>query len=91
MISYEKIIGYNNGKEGVKCVVCQRYYFKYKFDHQPYICNECHNFHMTVMNLGNFFVVTVKNADYRVHISSINEKEAAHILNSSKLDDKGIL
>ena len=46
---------------------------------------------MNVMNLGNFFVITTKNADYRVYINSINKKEAVHILNSSVLDDKGVL
>ena len=50
-----KIIGYNTGKEGVKCMVCQHYKFKEKFDYQPYIGNECHDFPMTVMNLGDFF------------------------------------
>ena len=43
----------------VKCIVCQHYYFKDKFDYQPHICNECDNFPMTVMNLGDFFVVTI--------------------------------
>ena len=28
MISYEKIDGYNNKKEGVKCMICNHYYFK---------------------------------------------------------------
>ena len=91
MIFYEKIIRYNTGREGVKFMFCQHYYFKDKFDYQPYVCNECHNFPMTVMNLSNFFVVTIKNADYRVYINSINKKEAVNILNSSKLDDKGVL
>ena len=39
MISYEKIIGYNNKKEGVKCMVCNHYYFKGNFDYQLYVCN----------------------------------------------------
>ena len=90
MISYEKIVGYNNGKEGVKCMVCQHYCFKDKFDHQPYICNECHDFSMTVMNLSDFFVITIKNADYRVYISNINEKEPVNILNNSLLGDTGV-
>ena len=32
MTSYEKITGYNNGKEGVKCMIYGHYYFKDKFD-----------------------------------------------------------
>ena len=65
--------------------------FQRQIDYQPYICNECHDFPMTVMNLGDFFIVTVKKSDCRVYISNINIKEAVNILNSSKLDDKGVL
>ena len=31
----KKIIGYNTNKAGVKCMVCNYYYFKDKFDYQP--------------------------------------------------------
>ena len=75
MISYENIVGCNNGKEGLKCMVCQHYYFKDKLDHQSYFCNECHDFPMTIMNLGDFFVVIVKNAVYRVYINSVIKKK----------------
>ena len=91
MISYEKIIGYNTSKEGVKCMVCNHYYFKDKFDYQPYICNDCHEFSMTVMNLSDFLVLTIKNVDYRVYISNIDKKEALNILKSSNLGDKEVL
>ena len=80
MISYEKIVGYNKNKEGVKCMVCNHYYFKDKFDYQPYVCNRCHDFSMTVMDLNDFFVLTIKGNDYRVHISNIDKKEAMIIL-----------
>ena len=40
IISYEKISGYNKNK-GVKCMICNHYYFKDKFDDQPYVCNGC--------------------------------------------------
>ena len=43
------------------------------------------------MNLSDFFVLTIKNVNYRVYISNIDKKEALTILNDSKLDDKGIL
>ena len=61
MISYEKIIGYNNGKEGVKCMVCNHYYLKDKFDYQPYVCNKCHHYiSMTVIDLSDFVILTIK-------------------------------
>ena len=40
MISYEKITIYNNDKKGVKCMFSGYYYFKDKFDYQPYVCND---------------------------------------------------
>ena len=55
MTSYEKVSGYNKNKEGGKCMVCNRYYFKDKFDYQPHVCNDCHDFSMTVINLSNFW------------------------------------
>ena len=91
MISYEKIIGYNTSKEGVKCMVCEHYYFIDKFDYQPYVCNKCHDFSMTVVNLSDFFILSIKSSDYRVYISGINKKEAVNILNNSLLGDKGVL
>ena len=90
MISYEKIIGYNKGKDDVKCMVCNHYYSKDKFDYQPYVCNDCHDSSMTLMDLSDFFVLNIKNANYRVHISGI-DKEAGNIFKNSNLGDKGVL
>ena len=73
MISYEKIDGYNNEKEDVKCMICNHYYFK---DNFIIICNKCHDFSMTVMDLSDFFILNMKNNDYRVYISNIDKKEA---------------
>ena len=76
MISYEKITEYNKNKEGVKCMMCNRYYFKDNFDDQPYVCNKCHDFSMTVMDLSDFYVLNIKNNEYRVYISGLDKKEA---------------
>ena len=62
MISYEKITGYNN-KKGVKCMICNHYYFKNKLNYQPYVCNDCHDFSVTVMDLSDFFILNIKNND----------------------------
>ena len=35
-------------------------YFKDKFNYQPYVCNECHDFSMTVMDLSDFYALTIK-------------------------------
>ena len=91
MISYEKFVGYNKNKKGVKCIVCSHYYFKDKFDYQPYVCNVCHDFSMTAINLSDFLVLTIKNVDYRVYISNIDEKEVVNIIKNSNLDYEGVL
>ena len=72
MISFENITGYNNKKEGVKCMVCNHYYFKDKFDCQPYVFNDCCDFSMTVMDLRDFYVLNIKGNDYRVYTSNID-------------------
>ena len=91
MISYENITGYNNDKKGVKCMVCNHYYFKDKFDYQPNVCNDCHDFSMTVIDLSEFFIPNIKSVDYRVYISGIDKKEAIIIFKKSNLNDKGVL
>ena len=54
MISYEKFDGYKNKKEGIKFMICYHHYFKDKFNYRPYVCNKCHDFSMTVMDLSDF-------------------------------------
>ena len=72
-------------------MVCNHYYLKDKFDYQPYVCNDCHDFSMTVMDLSDFFVLNIKGNDYRVYISNTDKKEAMIIFKKSVLDDKGVL
>ena len=94
MISYEiidcgKFI--NHSGKGVKCMICHYSYFSDGFKYQPYVCNGCHEFSMTVMNLSDFFVVTIKGVDYRVYISGVDKKGAVFILKNSELGNNGIL
>ena len=91
MIPCEKIIGYNDRKKGVKCMVCNYYYFKDKSDYQLYVCNDFHNFSMTVIDLNDIFVLKIKNVGYRVYISNIDKKETISIFKTSNLGDKGVL
>ena len=46
---------------------------------------------MTVQNLSDFFVITIKNADYRVYITGVDKKAAVFILKNPDLSDKGVL
>ena len=64
-------------------MVCNHYCFKDKFNYQKYVCNDCHHFSMTVMNLNDFFILNIKDDDYRMYISNIDKREAMIIFKKS--------
>ena len=72
-------------------MICHYWYFADGFKYQPYACNGCHDFSMTVQNLGDFFIVTIKNIDHRSYIVGIDKKDAISLLNKSVLNNKGVL
>ena len=94
MISYERINKseeINFEKKGSECMICHYWYFSDGFKYQPYVCNGCHDFSMTVQNFNDFFIATVKNIAYRVYIDGVDKKTAIYLLNNSVLDDKGVI
>ena len=69
MISYERIDKseeINFEKKGSECMICHYFYDGDGFNYQPFVYNGCHEFSMTVQDLKEFFIVTIKNIDYRV-------------------------
>ena len=96
MISYERIdksdsIDFKKQSGSKERMICHYWYFSNGFKYQLYICDRCHDFSMTVQNLNDFFITTVKNIDYRVYIANVDKIAAVNILNSSILNDKGVL
>ena len=92
IIQYKKIdisegIDFNKTVSSKECMICHYIGFKY----QPYICNGCHDFSMTVQNLSDVFIVTVKNVYYRCYIVGVDKNNAVNLLNNSVLGDKGVL
>ena len=72
----EKIEGINFEKDESEYMICHYFYDSNGFKYQPYVFNGCHDFSMTVQNLSDFFIVTVKNIDYRVYITGVDKKAA---------------
>ena len=72
-------------------MICNYWYFADGFKYQSYSCNRCHDFGMTIQNLSHFFIVTVKNVDYRCYVVGVDKKDALILLNRSVLLDKGVL
>ena len=94
MISYERIDKseeINFEKQGSECMICHYWYFSDGFKYQPYVCNRRHYFSMSVQNLNEFFIVAIKNIDYRVYITGVDKKAAIYILNNSVLSHKGVI
>ena len=92
MISYERIdksdnIDFNKNSGSKECMICHFFYFSDGFKYQPYVCNGCHDFSMGVQKLSDFFIVTVKNIDYRVYIANVDKKTAIYLLNNSNLSN----
>ena len=59
-IDYSEGIDFNKKEDLVKCMICGYWYFKdICFKYQTYVCNNCHDFSMTVMNLSDFFIVNI--------------------------------
>ena len=79
MISYERINkseGINFEKKGSECMIYHYWYFSDGIKYQPYVCNGCHDFNMTVQNLNDFFIETIKNVDYRVYTVGVDKKSS---------------
>ena len=80
MISFERIdksefIHFDKIEKSVKCMIYNYYYFKdIGFKYQSYICNTRHDFSMSAQVLSDFFILTVKNIDYRVYIVGVDKK-----------------
>ena len=66
MISYEiidKSEEINFEKIGSKFMICHYWHFRDGFKYQPYVCNVCHDFSMSVQNFKDFFIIRIKKND----------------------------
>ena len=72
-------------------MLCHYWYFKdIAFKYQPYVCNGCHDFSITIQNLDDFVILRVKSVDYRCCVVNMSKKDAISSLNNSLPDNKGV-
>ena len=88
MIQYERFnisgeIDFNKTKLSLEYMICHYWYFKnIGFKCQPYVCNGCYDFSMTVQNLSNILISRIKNVDHRCYIVGMDKKDAISLLNN---------
>ena len=56
-------------------MICHYFCDSDGFKYQPYVCNGCLVFSMTVQNLKTVFIGTIKDVDYRVYIVGVDKKQ----------------
>ena len=97
MIQYKRIdiseeIDFNKIKLSLECMICHYWCFKkIGFKYQPYVCNRCQDFSMIVQNFSDFLMSKIRNVDFRCYIVGLDKEDAINLLNSSTLNNKGVL
>ena len=97
MFQYEKLdvsegIDTNRTPLSKECILCHYWYFKdVGFKFELHVCNKCHDVLMTAYELKIIETLNVKGVDFRCILWGINRNEAVNRLNSSLLEDKGVL
>ena len=97
MFQYEKLdvsegIDTNKTLLSKECILCHYWYFKdVGFKFELHVCNKCHDVLMTAYELKIIETLNVKGVDFRCILWGINRNEAVNRLNSSLLEDKGVL
>ena len=75
-------VDFDKSNKSIECMICHYWYFKdIGFKYQPYVCNGCHDFSMTVQNLDDFLIE--KGVDYGGCVVNMSKKDAISFLNNS--------
>ena len=98
MLEYDRIdisegIDTNKTSASKECNICHYWYFLDKnFNHEKYLCNDCHDLMQTAMSFKNVAIVSIKGNDYRTHFWYMSKNDAIALMTNSNLNDKnGIL
>ena len=94
MLEYDRIdisegIDINETSASKECDICRYWcFFDKKFNHEPYLCNGCHDLMQKAMNFNDVAIVSVNGNDYRIHFWYISKDEAINIMHNSSLNEK---
>ena len=98
MLEYKRIdisegIHVNKSSLSNECDISHYRYLKnIGFQHEPYLCNGCHDLMQKAMSFNNVPIVYVKGNAYRIHFWYVSKDDAINIMNGSNLVDKrGVL
>ena len=71
------------------CDICHYWYFLDKnFNHEPCLCNGCHDLMQKAINLNGVAIASIKGNDYRNHFWNMSKNDAINIMNNSNLNEK---
>ena len=71
-IDVSEVTGVNKTNKSKEQDICHyRYLLNIGFNFQPYVCNRCHDFLMS-MSLSNIAILKIENADNRFIITGVN-------------------
>ena len=85
MLEYDRIdiserIDINKTNASKECDIRHYWYFLDKyFNHEPYLCNGCHDLMQKAMNVNDIAIVSIKGSDYRIHFWYMSKDDAVNI------------
>ena len=97
MLEYDRIdisegIDVNKSSNSRECSLCHFWYLIEKnFNYQKYLCNGCHDNSMKAVSIKNLAIIYSKENAYRVNFVFMTINGATKLINSSNLNNKGVL
>ena len=65
-IDVSEVINVNKTNASKECLLCHYWYFKdIGFKFEKHVCNKCHDVLMTVYELKNIAILSVRGVDFR--------------------------
>ena len=97
MLQYKKIdvpekIDVNKTSASKECELCHYWFFKdVGFKFEEYVCNRCHDLLTMAYSSKNIAILSAKGATFRCILWGISRNQGLRRLNSSVLENKGVI